>query len=373
MIDFNQAALICVDWGSSNLRAYLIDKQGNVLARLQSDKGVLNFSAGQYGPELSALLQPWLSVKSVHVMLAGMVGSAQGWQDAGYVACPATLTDLAQNLSPVVNSVANGEQLQAYIVPGVKGLSNFGQIDVMRGEEVQIFGALLASKRQVAREAQERQETEDAQESPNVFDSQLVCLPGTHSKWAKVTSGASESDSHEASSSAPSSITQSRIIQFSTYMTGELFALLNTHSILGKMHQHAANTNNADAFDGEAFDEGVKIARAPGSLLHKLFSARSKVLNKELQASGVHSYLSGMLIATEVFDMLSVYQSRDISVGEDVKSGESLAPIIIVGAPALSKLYQRVMATTAFSVHCIDAEVASCLGILNIANVAGKL
>ncbi|WP_166425870.1 2-dehydro-3-deoxygalactonokinase [Paraglaciecola sp. 20A4] len=363
MIDFNQAALICVDWGSSNLRAYLIDMQGNVLARLQSDKGVLNFSAGQYGPELSALLQPWLSVKSVPVMLAGMVGSAQGWQDAGYVACPATLTDLAQNLSPVVNSVANGEQLQAYIVPGVKGLSNFGQIDVMRGEEVQIFGALLASKRQLAREAQKGQETEDGQESPSVFDSQLVCLPGTHSKWAKVTSGGNESDSHGASS----------ITQFSTYMTGELFALLNTHSILGKMYQHAANTNNADAFDGEAFDEGVKTARAPGSLLHKLFSARSKVLNKELQASGVHSYLSGMLIATEVFDMLSVYQSSDISADEDVKAEESLAPIIIVGAPALSKLYQRVMATTAFSVHCIDAEVASCLGILNIANVAGKL
>lgn len=365
MIDFKRAALICVDWGSSNLRAYLIDGKGEVLARLQSDKGVLNFSAGQYGPELSTLLQPWLSEKPVPVMLAGMVGSAQGWQDAGYVACPATLADLASNLrsvarpvsKPLVNPDSRDEQFQAYIVPGVKGLSNFGQIDVMRGEEVQIFGALLATYPDAT------QATEHA--------SPLVCLPGTHSKWAQVSMMPNESDALSATS-----ITHSRVTQFSTYMTGELFALLNSHSILGKMYQHADsadNKNSADMFDSEAFDEGVKTARAPGSVLHKLFSARSKVLNKELQASGVHSYLSGMLIATEVFDMLSVYQPSDINTSDNTIEGVTQAPIILVGAPALSKLYQRVIASTSFNVHCVDAETASCLGMLNIAKIAGKL
>ncbi|MAD18404.1 MAG: hypothetical protein CL579_20420 [Alteromonadaceae bacterium] len=365
MIDFKRAALICVDWGSSNLRAYLIDGKGEVLARLQSDKGVLNFSAGQYGPELSTLLQPWLREKPVPVMLAGMVGSAQGWQDAGYVACPATLADLAESLCPVapstskplVNPDLRDERFQAYIVPGVKGLSSFGQIDVMRGEEVQIFGALLATYPDAA------EATEHA--------SPLVCLPGTHSKWAQVSMMPKEPCALSATSIAHSSITQ-----FSTYMTGELFALLNTHSILGKMYQHADSAddkNSADMFDSKAFDEGVKTARAPGSLLHKLFSARSKVLNKELQASGVHSYLSGMLIATEVFDMLSVYQPSDINTAVNTIEGATQAEIILVGAPALSKLYQQVIASTSFNVRCVDAERASCLGILNIAKIAGKL
>lgn len=353
MIDFNRAVLICVDWGSSNLRAYLIDGMGEVLARLQSDKGVLNFSAGQYGPELSGLLQPWLREKAVPVMLAGMVGSAQGWQDAGYVACPATLADLAKNLCSVANSVAHDRQRQPYIVPGVKGLSNFGQVDVMRGEEVQIFGALCATY-------------------PNAVQATpLVCLPGTHSKWAQVSMAPIE-----ASGLSTNSIAHSHITQFSTYMTGELFALLNTHSILGKMYQHVANpenTNSGEMFDGEAFDEGVKTARAPGSLLHKLFSARSKVLNNDLLASGVHSYLSGMLIGTEVFDMLSVYQPNDINTAENTNSGGPHTQIILVGAPALSKLYKRVIASTSFNVHCVDAETASCLGMLNIAKIAGKL
>lgn len=347
MLDFNRAALICVDWGSSNLRAYLIDTQGAVLDRLQSDKGVLNFSSGQYGPELRQLLQPWLSVKSIPVILAGMVGSMQGWQDAGYIPCPSRLDDLAANLC----QVSNDEQLQAFIVPGVKGLSNFGLVDVMRGEEVQIFGALSAHKMQAQSGAHDHELTEAS--------TQLVCLPGTHSKWAQVDV------SHDPSlQGAPS------IRQFSTYMTGELFALLNEHSILGKMYQHETS---ADAFNGAAFDAGVRTAQAPGSLLHKLFSARSKVLNQEIEPAGVHSYLSGMLIATEVFDMLEVYQGKNTKDSTGDKAQQIYAPIILVGAPALTELYERVIASTYFNVRSVAAETASCLGILNIAKAAGKV
>lgn len=331
MNNLSSGALICVDWGSSNLRAYLIDLQGKVLARLESDKGVLNVIAGHYADELADFLHPWLSFISLPVVMAGMVGSAQGWQDAGYMACPSTLGDLARGLCKVTNCHA----FDGYIVPGVKGLSSFAQVDVMRGEEVQIFGALLAQH--------------TANSSPSASSTQRVCLPGTHSKWAKVNVNHGQSP------------LSASISQFSTYMTGEIFSVLNKYSILGKMFQH---TSDADSFDAAAFDAGVKIAKADGSLLHKVFSARTNVLDKTLAAAGVQSYLSGMLIASEVFDMLGDNRTQTTAIPDHEQS------ITLVGAPALCALYQRVIAQTSFNVRCVDAETASCLGVLNVAKAA---
>jgi 2-dehydro-3-deoxygalactonokinase len=180
-------------------------------------------------------------------VLSGMIGSRQGWVEAPYLAWPVGIEDLARALTPV--TTATGRDVR--IVPGVKWIGRDGVPDVMRGEETQIFGAL----------------------QPPEAGRRVFVLPGTHSKWVVTEDG--------------------RIERFATYMTGEVFAVLSGHSILGAL------MDDGDGDDPDAFTLGVERARAPGGLLHHLFGVRTLGLFGDLPPSGLRSYLSGLLIGHE--------------------------------------------------------------------------
>jgi 2-dehydro-3-deoxygalactonokinase len=140
------------------------------------------------------------------------------------------------------------------ILPGVSHFAADGP-DVMRGEETQILGALGAAG------------------GEGVF-----VLPGTHSKWARVENG--------------------RIVGFATYMTGEFFAVLKTHSVLGRMMAPPR-----DDLEGPGFARGLDAARAlkaPGDLLHAAFMARTLGLFGALEGADLADYLSGLLIGAEI-------------------------------------------------------------------------
>jgi 2-dehydro-3-deoxygalactonokinase len=256
------ASLVALDWGSSSLRAYLLDDAGRILDRRAEFWGILQLPERDFRSAFHRITAGWSSdFGPLPAIAAGMIGSAQGWVEAPYVNLPAGAEQLAHSLAPVP-----GAPLR--IVPG---LAQRGAApDVMRGEETQIIGALAAA--------------------PDLGDGLLV-LPGTHSKWVRLAGG--------------------RIREFTTYMTGELFAVLRVHSILGRLAPAGAEDSSA------AFARGVSAAqRSAGGLAPLLFSARASVLVGDLPASESLEYLSGLLIGDELRAGLAAGGRPDALIGD---------------------------------------------------------
>jgi len=257
--------LIALDWGTSSLRAYLLGDDGAVLDRRAEASGILNVPGRDFAGVYDAVTSSWRAEHpGLPSLASGMIGSAQGWIEAPYADLPADLETVARALA---------------VVPGVglrvvAGLAQRGEApDVMRGEETQLLGAMA--------------------EVPALAEQAVVVLPGTHSKWARVARG--------------------RIEGFTTYMTGELYAVLARHSILGRL---ADATSAADA-SGGAFVRGVRHARdARASLASLVFSARSAVLVGDLPAGASLAYLSGVLIGDEVRAGLAAGERPRALVGE---------------------------------------------------------
>ena len=277
---------IAVDWGTTNRRAYLLDGSGNCNDEMEDGLGILAVAKGGFEGAVEAIRD---RLGRRPLLLAGMVGSNRGWVEAPYVSCPAGIDEIAGKLVEAAG--------QALIVPGVS-LSD-GRCDVMRGEEVQILGAV---------------------ESGEIPRDCLVCHPGTHNKWIRVTGG--------------------RIESFRTVMTGELFSLLKDRSILSDLLPGAAET-------GDAFCEGVRRSLSSGGITADLFEARARMLLGRLDRSDGASFVSGLLI------------------GEDVRvglSGRDDAHVIIMGRPELTALYAAALDTCGVGCARVDGEGAFVAG-----------
>jgi 2-dehydro-3-deoxygalactonokinase len=263
--DATTPALIALDWGTSSLRAFLMDAGGGIIAQRASPHGIQNLPVpGIAGFEraFADACGEWLTQwPKLPVVAGGMVGSAQGWREAPYVTCPADTHVLASRAAMV--DAPGG--VRVLLAPGVLYDPPDAPPDVIRGEEIQIAGA-LSTNPAWARRA-------------------LVVLPGTHSKWVEVEDG--------------------RITRFYTYMTGELFAVLRKHSILGRLMPDDKKADGGAAND--AFAAGLAAAKAsrPGDLPHQLFATRSLGLTRRLPAEALEDYLSGLLIGHEIVSALA--------------------------------------------------------------------
>lgn len=233
---------IAVDWGTTNRRAYRIGPSGAVEDRLEDGKGILSVPAGGF-PAAVEEIRGRLGERPM--LMAGMVGSNRGWEEAPYVPCPAGLPELCASLKWV-------EPERVAIVPGVC-FSQGEAADVMRGEEVQLLGAYADG---------------------DIPASCTVCHPGTHNKWVRIEDG--------------------RIVSFRTVMTGEMFSLLAKHSILSDM------LAGEEAAPGAAFDAGVQAGLKGGPLTGELFAVRARVLLGKARREDAASYTSGLLIGTDV-------------------------------------------------------------------------
>ena len=305
----SDAHLIGLDWGTTSLRAFLFDAAGRVVDQRQSPHGITHLpSEGPAGfaQALADIAQDWLIANPQAPLIAcGMVGSAQGWKEALYVQVPAEPTQLTQLMARIhvdENASHMSESQQAalrgrtlHILPGLIERGEFPALpNVMRGEETQIFGALLDN-------------------TPP--DQLLVLLPGTHSKWVQVQ--------HQ------------KITHFDTFMTGEVFAALRSSTILGRTMEPAAD------FQAAAFAQGLQVARSPSGkrgVLSTIFSTRTLGLEKQLHPTEQADYLSGLLIGHEVEAAQQIQRQSDMAH----------APIWLIGEPHLCKRYT--LALEAFGV-----------------------
>ena len=279
--------LVAVDWGTSSLRGALINNEGAVLEKRAFPQGILQVAHGQFQNVFEQRFGDWMTADSL-CLVSGMAGSRQGWREAPYCPCPSGFQDIAQHLQWI-------EKDRIGIVPG---LSTFNDTtpDVMRGEEIQIFGALNTLQIQTA---------------------QFV-LPGTHSKWAQVLNG--------------------NIVQFKTFMTGEFYALLSQHSILAK-------TCLPDApLKKEVFLDGVMQSQKSGGLLHHAFSARSLALFEKLNPAQSSSYISGLLIGEEIKSAQHSMQAYS-------------KPLFILGNSQLTQRYAFAMEALGMSAQALPDEV----------------
>jgi 2-dehydro-3-deoxygalactonokinase len=226
---------LAVDWGTSNRRVFHIADDGSVISRSSDDRGILN--ARDFRAEVAALRS---EAGDLPLLLAGMIGSNRGWVEAPYMAAPAGLADVAAAAIEVEPGVT--------IVPGVM-VADSRHPDIMRGEEVQIFGSLA-----------------------QIGDG-LACLPGTHTKWVEIEDG--------------------RIMRFRTVMTGDLLAALKARSILSDLLDHEPK---ADA----AFVDGVDHGLEAADLTAELFTARARVVTGGMTAEDAASRISGLLIGADV-------------------------------------------------------------------------
>ncbi|WP_442678680.1 2-dehydro-3-deoxygalactonokinase [Sphingomonas sp. ASY06-1R] len=285
--------LITIDWGTTNRRIFALDTLGNVTQSSADALGVTAVPPGRFPTILNEL-------RNVHgdglFLLAGMIGSNRGWIEAPYIPCPLTLDDLVARLEWV-------EPGRTAIVPGAC-VADGDRVDVMRGEEVQLLGAVAAG----------------------LVPADIgLCHPGTHAKWAELKNGV--------------------IVNFRTVMTGELFALLRAHSLL-------ATQMTGDAADGPAFREGVARSFHDRALTADLFGTRARLLLGRLAPEDAASYVSGLLIGA------------DLAVGLDMVPP---GPIALIGDLRLTGLYGAALQVVGRDALEVDGETAFLAGIKAIA------
>jgi 2-dehydro-3-deoxygalactonokinase len=276
--------LIAVDWGTTSLRGALLDEAGEVLEEKSAPLGILSVPNGDFAGVFAEQFSDWMKPGGAPCLISGMAGSRQGWVEAPYVACPAGPAELARHLHWI-------ERGRIAIVPGLSDAQ--GDVpDVMRGEEVQIFGAMRLAG----------------------LSDGLFVLPGTHSKWATVRGG--------------------RVTGFRTFMTGEAYGLFAQHSILARTLDAAA------PLDAEAFLHGVTRAGSGEGLLHDAFGVRTLGLFGRLSPAQSASYLSGLLVGEEL------RQQKLPERGE----------VIVIGAAALVERYALALGAKGAKVRTFGAN-----------------
>lgn len=295
---------IAVDWGSTNRRAWALGPDGRTLAERSDSAGLLAIQERRFAESLAAFLNDWL-MPGLPVVMAGMVGSRMGWVEVPYLSAPTPLADLARNLMKA-GRIADSD---CWIVPGVS-FDGPAQPEVMRGEECQMLGALLQQRR-----------------SDGVF-----LTPGTHSKWVRVAGG--------------------KLLEFRTYITGEMFNLLRQSGTLAQLM-----TGEGD--DQAAFARGVQATSGGSELLNRLFSARSLALFGRLEGDEIASYVSGMLVGTEMRDAVAAWPDLG-------RSG-----VICIGSAGMIARYGACASMLGLELHGIDNKDVLPPALFWIAQQAG--
>ncbi|AHD10489.1 2-dehydro-3-deoxygalactonokinase [Phaeobacter gallaeciensis] len=294
-------AWIAVDWGTSQLRLWVMDARNKVIDRITSDRGMSRLGAQDYEPTLLGLLDGHLSsgdssdADPIPVICCGMAGSRQGWAEAPYAAAPCPPPGISDATMPRTQD----PRLEVYLLPGIKTAD---PADVMRGEETQIAGFLAQMN--------------------GLGEPQIICLPGTHSKWARLDRG--------------------QVTTFTTFMTGEMFTLLQGQSVL----RHCVS---GDGWDDAAFKQAVaETFAAPSGISAQLFRLRADALLSGQSPETARARLSGLLIGAE------------LAAAQTYWSGK---PVAVLGTDALARCYETALSTLGCVPQRVDGETLTLAGL----------
>jgi 2-dehydro-3-deoxygalactonokinase len=318
-MNFNSQTIesIAVDWGTTHVRAYALGRDKAVIAETQSAKGMGVLSATEFEAALLELVESWLPESgSIDIVACGMVSSRQGWQEAPYLKAPCSPFAL-QSLTTVA---AKDSRLHFQILPGV---SQAVPADVMRGEETQIAGLLAHLAK-----------SQDGEESKR----QIICLPGTHTKWVEVNNGVIE--------------------RFATMMTGEMFSLLTRHSIL--KHDLADIDTDLDSgqWDQAAFLEAVQAAVSqPEKFSSSVFSLRAEILLNDMSPAAAKARLSGLLIGLELAGTKDYWAQATVS---------------LIGDNHLMQLYCSALSLVNIPSQRFDAKDMTLQGLAAVTNALAE-
>ena len=276
MSNLNDISLIAADWGTSNLRVWGIDHRGHVINTINNGKGMASLIPSEFEPYLISLIESWLPKEGnvkCPIIICGMAGAKNGWKEAAYLKAPCPPI----NKKKIIQVETYDQRISVSIVPGIMQTS---PPDVMRGEETQIAGYLS--------------------KNPD-FDG-IICLPGTHTKWAHISAN--------------------EIVSFKTFMTGEIFLSLSERSILKTSVQ-------SNDFDSTSFLEAFEDTYSnPVLLSSKLFGLRAADLLENTSTKFLKSKLSGYLIGCELAGAKSYWLGQNI---------------IMIGNNDLCILYQKAL------------------------------
>jgi 2-dehydro-3-deoxygalactonokinase len=289
---------IAIDWGTTSFRAYRLNSAGEPIEERKAPLGIATVPPGGFADVLQQQVGDWLDQdRTVPVIMAGMVGSRNGWVEAPYAALPADPTSLKKSLMPVTRPDGG----QAFIVPGLCGVID-GMGEVMRGEETLAMGLDVADG--------------------------MVLTPGTHPKWITLEAGL--------------------ITRFKTFLTGEFFAVLTEHSLLGRL----AEEPKSEAQEWEGFGKGLAMAKDPAGITHAAFAARSDVLLGRMAGGEVRAYLSGVLIGTEI---LGAKQSLGLP-----------KRLFLNASGQKAAFYEHALAAEGVTVTLVDSDVVLLHGLKRI-------
>ncbi len=305
---FTNAKMIGLDWGTTSFRAFLIDQDGHVLDQKTNENGILAVPNNDFKGVLISAIKVWLDQHpALPIVASGMITSRNGWHETPYLSLPANINDFANALTPLTLS----NDIVIHFITGASYENENGVPDIMRGEETQIIGEVEAS------------------------DNEIFLLPGTHSKWA---------------------ITQDeKIIGFTSFMTGEVYAVLKEHTILGALMKECSSLND------DAFLKGVLMQQKQDiSILHQIFTARTLALFDKLENEDIADYLSGLLIGEEIKSALNQYDANKETI------------IKIIGRGDLAARYARALDAFGLNHKIINDEVTA-MGHYKIAKKAGLL
>jgi len=299
----SKPALIGIDWGTSSLRAFLIGAGGEVLDHISKPLGIMQIKDGDFERSFNDLVGPWQQAIDLPIIASGMITSRNGWVETPYVSVPSGVQQLADAL--VTHKTSDGTTIT--FVTGMTADHN-GVPDVMRGEETQIIGASVLG-----------------------MSNGIFVMPCTHSKWITLRCD--------------------QIVDYSTYMTGEVFAALSKHTILATLMEYAP-------FKEDAFRKGCAVGLAEGSnFLHDLFGVRSLPLFGKITGTMVKDYLSGLLIGAEV-------------KGADV--AQIKGPVTIIGRDDLADRYEIALSIAGLKTNRAPDDIVA-RGHFMIAQAAGLI
>jgi 2-dehydro-3-deoxygalactonokinase len=291
--------LICGNWGGTSLRAYCIDKSGELRGEVRRGDGINKLNLDQQKQQWFEITKGWPDYPH---LICGSAGSNLGWLHTGYVGLPATAKTIADGIEW---RTVGGHQIG--IIPGIKATNPLGEPDTMRSEETELIGFMAGRA---------------------AGETRIVCLPGTHNKWAQVSGGA--------------------ITQFFTSLTGEAFNALNNGTVVTR--------GSEPPRIGSAFEDGVRLGLVPkGTFLQKLYSVRARQINETLAAADSASFLSGLIIGTDI-------------LGARQNLGEALgAGVTVIGGQTLSASFARALAIAHIEYDLLESDRACIAGFVEIA------